>query len=331
MKHMKLYFLFCVLICVFSQQLFAKRSYGVQTNFKEKNIGFSDLTTVNASSYKDKTSQQKQNIVVSTRWLQAKREGKTHEIARKYVDLSPYVNQRVGANVITIGPEPECDATYQALPAIISEANFGDELHLAAGTFSSDLAHFDIVDKSLMIIGGYSQDCQTLTPNTKTTLELSNANDEVFDINPVNQPIEINLVNLIIKGGGGGVSSAGGIRLHAPSSNGSATLNLVNSLVRDSHGLFAGGIRVIDGTVNITGDSVVLDNQSKSFGGGISCINGTINIENGLIHQNHASTHGAGLYMDNCNLVMHGYPENFAAVTFNKAPNGCHWWHLCHQ
>ncbi len=251
--------------------------------------------------------------------------GLTSFTPKKQVDLSKYVEKQ-GANIITIGPDAACDGTYFAMKALIETAPDGSEVHIASGTYSGDLANFNIVDKSITIIGGYSQDCQTLNSSAKTTISLTNAADEVIDVFPSSTEITVNLVNLVIEGG---ANNNGGIYIHNGSNaTGRAKVYISNSVVRNNHGEQSGGIKIEGGSLFVESGSSIQSNKSDANGGGINCLDSEVFIANSIIGFNSAddndssSGDGGGVFLNNCDLLFHSYNQEESGIAFNTAING---------
>ncbi|MFK8013575.1 MAG: hypothetical protein AB8B80_16170 [Marinicellaceae bacterium] len=277
-----------------------------------------------ADSVNESVSQRK-NDLSKIGWKLDENQKKSDKYFSSSIDLSAYANKQ-GSTIIKIGPQAACDGTYLGMKALIEAAPDGSEIHLASGTYSGDFANFTIIDKSITVIGGYSQDCQTFNPLAKTTLNLTNASQEVVKVIPESAEMTVELINLVLEGGRG---NHGGINIQEGlSESGKAKVYLVNSIVRNNQGTQSGGINIDGGSLFVESTSSIQSNKSDANGGGINCLNSEVFITNSIVGLNNADENdsdignGGGVYLDNCDLLISSNNSEESGIAFNTAING---------
>lgn len=226
---------------------------------------------------------------------------------------------RVGSTTWTVGPDGNCD--YSGLQAAINVALDDDVIRVMdGGGYTGDT--YDIHSKAVTIRGGYD-DCDSgSTPSGRTMLD-AGGSGQVFDIwypAAVGAPQrQVNLENLIIRGGGG-TGMAGGVLVEGRP--GRLAVNLVNVEISDnSHSGTEGhgaGLRVevtgdADGSgafVTVDNDSIIANNIAEGDGGGVYCQSSynagsmtLLRMGTTLVLGNEAHS-GGGLAVNGCRSVF---------------------------
>lgn len=207
----------------------------------------------------------------------------------------------VAADVITVGPDPACDASSIGVALFAALASGDDEIRLANNqTYTNESVH--LTDwapggvGALTIVGGYDT-CTDTTPSGRTVVS-GGASNPVFEIDSSSSSSEVTLRSLEIVGSG-----ESGVLVE-----GNSDVTIENCYIRDNDD---SGLRVEGGaTVSVNFTTSIRLNQA-TLGGGIHCSDSTVTLE-GLVRENTASSSGGGVFAEtDCSLTVlpGGYVE----------------------
>jgi len=213
-----------------------------------------------------------------------------------------------------VGSGPSC--THSTIQAAVTAAASGDTIWVMNETFAGNAALFNVIDKSLRIVGGRNTCENASNFSGYTTLDGSGMSgaDTIIELVDNAGGMEVRLNNLIVTGGLNDPDRGGGIEITGKLS---ATLAerldvlLSNVNIFSNTSDFGGGIHATDADLFITGESVVQANHADLRGGGVYCLNSSIYLTKdsvigkaGDLPGNSAEDYGGGLYLDNCNLTL---------------------------
>ena len=208
--------------------------------------------------------------------------------------------------------EPQCFAEYDgdnvtdfysanhsAVQLAVNAANGGDTIRIA-GTCQQDVETartMVTIDKSLEIIGGHDAaqspiDWQIADPIQNPTVLDANGYGRIFHI----RSGYVTLRNLIVQNGDTRSFLEGGSGIVSNY----ATVNLINSIVRNNRAHASGGGVHIYGRLNVVNSSIV-NNTAGQSGGGI-VVYGRAELVNATISGNSASSVG-GVFVDDLSVV----------------------------
>ena len=174
------------------------------------------------------------------------------------------------ANTLYVSANGNCGSVspcYTSIQDAVTDANDGDIIKIAQGTYTSRLMQVVYVDKSVTLDGGYNTaDWEHPYPTTQpTVLDAQNlALHRGLVLGGTDDP-SIVVQGLTIQNGGNSLSTGGGV--------------FVNP-----------GIKAV------ISDCLVISNTAGSEGGGIYVNNGAISIVNSTIVSNYGQFNGGGLF-----------------------------------
>jgi len=209
----------------------------------------------------------------------------------------------------TVGSDPgSCD--FSNIHDAIMAAASGDTVQVS-NEIAWPTAGLSIANKSLNLIGGFSDCNDTTTDSNAPTIIMQTGSESVITVsNAIAGVPTVFLRHLVLRQGDGGASKGGGIDV-----SGGLVLRVHHVAIEDNQAMLGGGIRIHGGppspTVRLEGGSLiggtsVVDggNNATSKGGGIYCDSGAqIEWRDASINYNSALD-GGGLYLSNCALGM---------------------------
>lgn len=222
--------------------------------------------------------------------------------------------------VYTVGVGVSCD--FNSLQPAIDAAANGDTIRLTVQVNWLNPAGFTITDKSLSVVGGYS-DCDDTTPDPdQRSLTYTADSASTFTVsNGLAGERTVLLRHLIVRDGAGDADHGGGVDLA-----GDVWLRLNNVIVEGNAADHGAGIRIhgnpssprlrLEGGSRIGGpEPFVSANSATLNGGGIHCQDGGVIewVDASIVFNNALS--GGGIYMIACTLTMPAAPgEAFRLV-----------------
>lgn len=199
-----------------------------------------------------------------------------------------------------------CD--YATIQEAVDAAVSGDTLHVSAEIFTGASATVNITNKSLIINGGYADNCSTYVETYKSILDAQGEGDSVFEITDTNGGLTVYISGFSLINGEDDFDNGGGIEFSGNASEPIIAI-LSDVEIKDNDSSYGGGIHMTDTDLLLIGDTKIYSNQGLLDGGGIYCEDGDITLSNadiGVAFGNLAGFNGGGLFLDNCDLTLKG-------------------------
>ena len=219
--------------------------------------------------------------------------------------------------ILTVGT----GCTYSNIQAAVDAANDGDTIQVRAVTYTGSNATVNIIDKSLIILGGYEADCSTKSQN-RTILNAAGQSDSVFEITDNVGGMTSVIGSIEITNGEDDADYGGGVEITGQISN-PVSVIITNDIIKNNESARGGGIYTKNAEVEIIGsmliynNTAIIDGTDTGNGGGIYCENSLLSMTGtdiGWAFGNMANNHGGGVYLDNCDLILDAEDGNSSAL-----------------
>lgn len=218
------------------------------------------------------------------------------------------------AAIYRVGSGAGCThSTIQsAIDAAVASAA-DDEIHLGASAYPDQALQILGAEGRLALIGGYA-DCAAAEPTGGARTMLGGTSTQ--SVVRISASADVRLWHLDIQAGHA-TDFGGGVRFTTVTA---ASLDLLDTLVRNNEARAGGGIAIENGNPDVTaeqvrlslrGDSNVLGNVARNEGGttfgggGIHCTRASVQIaDSSHVSQNRTETHGGGIHADDCRIEI---------------------------
>ncbi len=171
--------------------------------------------------------------------------------------------------VIYVSADGSCGGNtpcYTTVQAAVDAASSGDEIRIAAGTYTSSALAVVTIDRSLTLKGGYNSDFSVRNVNTYPSVLDGEGSRRVISIE--SSGVTVVLDGLHIIRGNNDSSSGGGVRDYT----GSNVLTITScQIYQNVANIGGGGVFISDGTVaTLTANKIFSNTAEGGDGGGVS-------------------------------------------------------------